>query len=93
MAIDWEPPYYSSKSKPTIFEKCIYMLCELSWTTQNKYYIPGETNEVERMRGEAIEKGIIITLRFVYEHCIAKVIKDYIYKKVLQFITLADYLI
>lgn len=43
------------------------MLCVICTVKANRFYIPGETKLVERLRKESFDKGIIATLTFIYK--------------------------
>ena len=51
-----------------IKEDTIKVLCVLCTVKTNRFYIPGETNLVERLRKEAFDKGIFATLTFLYKN-------------------------
>jgi hypothetical protein len=67
------------------------MICTVK---TNRFYIPGETNIVERLRKESFDKGIFATLTFIYKSLEKSggfaEIKMYIKEKVLNLIELND---
>ena len=77
-----------------IKEETIKVLCVLCTVKTNRFYIPGETNLVERLRKEAFDKGIFATLTFLYKSLgssdNAQRAKKYIREKVLNNVELND---
>lgn len=67
------------------------MICTVK---TNKFYIPGETNLVERLRKESFDKGLFATLTFIYKELEKSgdfaEIKKYIKEKVLNLLELND---
>jgi hypothetical protein len=47
-------------------EETIKLLCVLSTVKTNRFYIPGETNMVERIRKDCFDKGLFATLTMIY---------------------------
>jgi hypothetical protein len=76
--------------KSSAFLKAINLLCELSWIKTSKYYIPGETSEVEKLKTEAVEYGVILALRYAFEHTQSSQVKNLINFKVLQHLSISD---
>ena len=78
----------------TIKEETVRLLCLICTVKTNRFYIPGETNLVERMRKEAFDKGIFATLTFLYKKLgtsnFATEIKKFIKDKVLNNVELND---
>jgi|LauGreDrversion4_2_1035121.scaffolds.fasta_scaffold178699_2 hypothetical protein len=50
-----------------IKEETIRLLCIICTVKTNRFYIPGETKLVERLRKDAFDKGIFATLTFIYQ--------------------------
>ncbi len=50
-----------------IREDTVRLLCIVCTVKTNRFYIPGETKLVERLRKEAYDKGIFATLTFLYQ--------------------------
>jgi len=79
-----------------IKEETVRLLCVICTVKTNRFYIPGETKLVERLRKEAFDKGIFASLTFLYKALTAKGsdrfnnIKKYIKEKVLNLIELND---
>ncbi len=48
-------------------EATIRLLCVLCTVKTNRFYIPGETHIVERLRKESFDKGIFATLLTVHD--------------------------
>jgi hypothetical protein len=51
----------------SIKEETLKLLCVICTVKTNRFYIPGETNIVERLRKEAFDKGIFATLTYIYK--------------------------
>ena len=51
-----------------IKEETVRLLCILCTVKTNRFYIPGETKLVERLRKEAFDKGIFATLTYLYHN-------------------------
>ncbi len=83
-----------------IREDTVRLLCIVCTVKTNRFYIPGETKLVERLRKEAYDKGIFATLTFLYQTFQSQEnggvkgkftdIKNYIRDKVLNLIELND---
>lgn len=75
-------------------EETIKLLCVICTVKTNRFYIPGETNMVERLRKESYDKGIFACLTYLYSSLnsdnYGKNIKQYIREKVLNLIELKD---
>lgn len=56
----------SSDRTKTIKEDTIKLLCMICTVKTNRFYIPGETNLVERLRKESFDKGIFAALTYVF---------------------------
>lgn len=75
-------------------EETVKLLCILCTVKTNRFYIPGETNLVERLRKDAFDRGVFSTLTYLYKNLdksgqfpsIKKMIKE----KVLNVIELSD---
>lgn len=67
------------------------MICTVK---TSRFYIPGETNIVERLRKQSFDKGIFATLTFIYTSLEKSGgfadIKEYIKEKVLNLLELND---
>jgi hypothetical protein len=80
----------------TIKEETLRLLCTICTVKTNRFYIPGETNIVERLRKESFDKGIFAALTHIYQILNNKGgekfrdIKQYIQEKVLNLIELND---
>lgn len=48
-------------------EDTIKLLCVICTVKTNRFYIPGETNMVERLRKESYDKGIFACLTQIYK--------------------------
>lgn len=48
-------------------EQAVKLLCIICTVKTNRFYIPGETNIVERLRKESFDKGVFATLTFIYQ--------------------------
>jgi hypothetical protein len=78
----------------------VRLLCIVCTVKTNRFYIPGETKLVERLRKDAYDKGIFATLTFLYQTFQSQEtsggrgkftdIKNYIRDKVLNLIELND---
>jgi hypothetical protein len=55
-----------------IKELTVKLLCLISTVKTNRFYIPGETNMVERLRKESFDKGIFATLTYLFQTLNAK---------------------
>ena len=78
-----------------IKEETLKLLCVICTVKTNRFYIPGETNLVERLRKESFDKGIFATLTYIYKSLSKgneklKDIRQYIQEKVLNLIDLND---
>ena len=77
-----------------IKEETVRLLCIICTVKTNRFYIPGETKMVERLRKEAFDKGVFATLTYLYKTFEAngkqQDIKNYIREKVLNLIELSD---
>ena len=75
-------------------EETVKLLCLLGTVKTNRFYIPGETNIVERLRKEAYDKGLFATLTYIYKELdksgICTEIKKYIREKLLNLVELND---
>lgn len=75
-------------------EETIKLLCILSTVKTSRFYIPGETNIVERLRKDAFDRGLYTTLTYIYKALDKRgshnEIKKYIKEKVLNLIELND---
>lgn len=47
-------------------EETIKILCLLSTVKTNRFYIPGETNIVDKLRKDSFDKGLFATLTYIY---------------------------
>ena len=79
----------------TIKEDTLKLLCAICTVKTNRFYIPGETNMVERLRKESFDKGIFATLTYIYKNLgkgneKVRDIRQYIQEKVLNLIDLND---
>jgi len=52
-------------------EESIKLLCILCTVKTNRFYIPGETNLVERLRKDAFDRGVFSALTYLYK-CLEK---------------------
>ena len=50
-----------------IKDETLKLLCVICTVKTNRFYIPGETNLVERLRKESFDKGIFATLTYIYK--------------------------
>jgi hypothetical protein len=57
-----------SERTKKIKEETVRLLCIICTVKTNRFYIPGETKMVERLRKEAFDKGIFTTLTYLYHH-------------------------
>lgn len=84
-----------------IKEATVKLLCTISTVKTNRFYIPGETNLVERLRKESFDKGIFATLTCLYQilnkqaqssadSSSYKEIKQFLREKVLNLLELND---
>ena len=82
-----------------IKEETVRLLCVICTVKTNRFYIPGETKFVERLRKNAFDKGIFATLTFIYQSLSKdekktvirfEEIKKYVKEKVLNMIELND---
>lgn len=78
-------------------EETVRLLCIVCTVKTNRFYIPGETKLVERLRKNAFDKGIFAVLTFIYKSISSETtrnkfsdIKNYIRDKVLNLIELGD---
>lgn len=58
----------TSDRTKAIKEETVKLLCVICTVKTNRFYIPGETNMVERLRKEAFDKGIFASLTFIYKN-------------------------
>lgn len=89
-----------SRRTQEIREETVRLLCIVCTVKTNRFYIPGETKLVERLRKDAYDKGIFATLTFLYQTFRGQEngsgrskftdIKNYIGGKVLNLIELND---
>ena len=49
-----------------IKEETVRLLCILCTVKTNRFYIPGETKMVEKLRKDAFDKGIFAALTYLY---------------------------
>ena len=47
-------------------EETVKLLCVLSTVKTNRFYIPGETNIVERLRKDSFDRGLFATLTHIF---------------------------
>jgi hypothetical protein len=47
-------------------EETIKILCLLSTVKTNRFYIPGETNIVDKLRKDSFDKGLFASLTYIY---------------------------
>lgn len=75
-----------------IKEETVKLLCVICTVKTNRFYIPGETKLVERLRKEAFEKGIFSTITYLFQNLSNRFedIKLHIKEKVLNLIELND---
>ena len=76
-----------------IKEETVKLLCLICTVKTNRFYIPGETKLVERLRKEAFDKGIFATLTYLYHHLHGETLSEiraYIKEKCLNLIELND---
>ena len=76
-----------------IKEETVKLLCIISTVKTNRFYIPGETKMVERLRKDAFDKGIYAILTYLYYNISQQRLADlktYIKDKVLNLIELND---
>jgi hypothetical protein len=77
-----------------IKEETVKLLCLISTVKTNRFYIPGETKMVERLRKDAFDKGIYATLTYLFYNIPSNPklsdLKCYIKDKVLNLIELND---
>lgn len=50
-----------------IKEETLKLLCTICTVKTSRFYIPGETNIVERLRKDSFDKGIFATLSHLYK--------------------------
>lgn len=87
-----------SERTKQIKEETVKLLCIICTVKTNRFYIPGETKLVERLKKDAFDKGIFATLTFLYNKMASagesvgryNEIKKYIKEKVLNPIELND---
>lgn len=86
----------SSDRTKAIKEDTVKLLCTICTVKTNRFYIPGETNIVEKLRKDSFDKGIFATLTLIYKSLeksgVFGEIKKYIKEKVLNMIELNDLL-
>jgi hypothetical protein len=77
-----------------IKEETVKLLCIICTVKTNRFYIPGETKMVERLRKDAFDRGIFATLTFLFYNLPSNSrfteLKAYIKDKVLNPIELND---
>jgi len=78
-----------------IKEETVKLLCIICTVKTNRFYIPGETKMVERLRKDAFDKGIFATLTYLYYNLPSNSnnltnLKTFIKDKVLNLIELND---
>lgn len=56
---------FNNRTK-SVKEETIRLLCILSTVKTNRFYIPGETHMVERLRKDAFDRGLYSTLTHIY---------------------------
>lgn len=78
----------SSDRTKAIKEQTIKLLCTICTVKTNRFYIPGETNLVERLRKESFDKGIFAALTYIFQTLNKSgthgEIKQYVREKVLN---------
>lgn len=55
-----------SERTKEIKELTVKLLCMICTVKTNRFYIPGETKLVERLRKDAFDKGIFAALTFLF---------------------------
>ena len=77
-----------------IKEETVKLLCIICTVKTNRFYIPGETKMVERLRKDAFDKGIFAILTYLYYNLPSNSklsdLKSFIKDKVLNLIELND---
>lgn len=77
-----------------IKEETVKLLCIICTVKTNRFYIPGETKMVERLRKDAFDRGIFATLTFLFYNLPSNSklsdLKSFIKDKVLNLIELND---
>lgn len=77
-----------------IKEETVKLLCIICTVKTNRFYIPGETKMVERLRKDAFDRGIFATLTYIFYNIPSgsklSDLKAYIKDKVLNLIELND---
>jgi hypothetical protein len=78
----------------------VKLLCVICTVKTNRFYIPGETKLVERLRKDSFDKGIFACITYLYKTysyeeqttgvCKLNDLKKYIKDKVLNLIELGD---
>ena len=75
-------------------EETVKLLCILSTVKTSRFYIPGETNMVERLRKDAFDRGLFAGLTHIYRVLEGNgnfpEMKKYIREKVLNLVELKD---
>ena len=84
----------SSDRTKQVKEETVKLLCLIATVKTNRFYIPGETNIVERLRKDAFDRGLFATLTHIYKELDKSGrcpdIKKYIREKLLNLIELND---
>ena len=78
-----------------LLEESIKILCCLSTVKTNRFYIPGETNLVEKLRKRAMDTGIFAAISTIYynlkpQNPSCERMKKYIREKSLNMMELSD---
>lgn len=78
-----------------LLEESIRILCWLSTVKTNRFYIPGETNLVEKLRKRAMDNGIFAAISTIYynlkpQNPSCERMKKYIREKSLNMMDLSD---
>src|SRR5580704_502959 len=77
-----------------VSEETVKLLCILGTVKTNRFYIPGETNLVERLRKDAFDKGLFATLIYIFKQLDKSnqypEIRKYIKEKVFNLVELND---
>lgn len=94
LALVEEESWVSERTKE-IKEETVKLICIICTVKTNRFYIPGETKMVERLRKEAFDKGIFAALTYLYHNISSNNtqlidIRNFIRDKVLNWIELND---